>query len=144
MVKDKGFSTSVTEAMKQAKESAAQSVSHIGDALQMPKSASAGVAAVVTSTAVPKVNAVRWGLEQSFGPNCQLRAVNVESGIAAQPIGFNAGSQAALARLERCGLARVCTWALPPPRLPQSAPRWRHIRAPAADALLTTRAAGQR
>ena len=48
-----------------------------------------------------KVNAVRWALEQSFGANCQLRAVPVASNIANQPIGFNAGRSGAMQRADQ-------------------------------------------
>ena len=54
----------------------------------------------MTSAAIPKVNAVRWGLEQVFGPASQLRAVPCTSNIAEQPVGHGAGQQGASQRAD--------------------------------------------
>jgi non-canonical (house-cleaning) NTP pyrophosphatase len=51
-----------------------------------------------------KVNAVRWGFEQVFGPNCEVRAVRSNSQVANQPIGFAAGKQGAENRAEEVEL----------------------------------------
>eukprot|EP00039_Didymoeca_costata_P020208 m.340460 g.340460 ORF g.340460 m.340460 type:complete len:353 (+) comp19320_c0_seq1:185-1243(+) len=91
-----------------------KSLSGVGDVVQLAKDAatnvgiampgaggvSGGVRVVVTSTTLAKVNAVRWALEQTFGPSCQVRAAAVDSHIAAQPIGFDAGRAGAMQRAD--------------------------------------------
>eukprot|EP00729_Bicosta_minor_P002970 gene2970-14881_t len=58
----------VTEKANKAAQVAAKQATNLGDAIKIPKipPGTGALRAVVTSAAIPKVNAVRWGLEQVF------------------------------------------------------------------------------
>lgn len=93
----------LSKVVQKTKSVAKSGVDVMRDTVNFPTgddAARATIEVVLTSVTPSKVNAVRTALEQTYGGAASLRAVKTDSGIAPQPIGFDAGIAGAQGRIE--------------------------------------------
>lgn len=108
--KDQGLQKTINKVGDATRKAAAAGVTAASSALDHTLKIKAGAGShadgispvniTVTSKAAAKVQAVAWAAEQTFGLGSAVTGIKTDSGVAKQPVGFDAARLGALGRIE--------------------------------------------